>query len=440
MTYRNFQSWYEELPSLHHTTTRLYSLAPIGRGTCYVESLSGYIARLAAEHCTTTGRLFTDVFSSYLDKHYLNEIVKRGGNGFFDAAHMINGNARAAEQFSTMMSNLTGVAEFTDFTLHRFRMIIPQRGLLKRHKTWCGDCYREMKQSQTGIVFEPLIWQIGVVSICNEHNRVLMDRCPECNKTSLVLDRRSIPGHCPHCKAWLGRHSGLSAENDYEAKMRAAMIKRLLENKVPLKRSGIASSLSRIIVSNDTNSTELARRLDVPKTTFWTWTNGRNLPSLIEVIRICNKFGIDIVDFYQGLPNGEHLPVIFKKRKKKTNLKLTTRPLYVVKQMAKSIVADNTNGHMHVQAMADALSCNKKTLYNHFPALCKAQSIKRQRFLNKQKEERIDRLRYEIDDAFNEVTRFERPTKRRLEGRLGRPCVFREREIKDHYKNLRAGG
>jgi DNA-binding XRE family transcriptional regulator len=405
-----------------------------------VESLSGFISRLAVEHCTTTGRLFSDVFTIYLDKYYLTEIVKRGGNGFFDSAHMINGNALTAEQFANMLSSLTGVGGLTDSTLLRFSDIIPQRGLLKKYKAWCGDCYSEMKQSKTGIVFEPLIWQLGVVSICNKHNRVLLDRCPACFKTSLVLDRRSIPGYCPRCNAWLGTVSGISAEGDFEALMIGWMIQRLLEYDMPLKREGIAASLSRIVSCCNTNLTELARKLDVPKTTFWTWANGKNLPSIIEVIRICNKFSIDIVDFYRGLPNEGHSPVIFGKRKKKINLKLTTRPLYEIHQIAKSIVADRSNGHMHVQAMADSLDCNKKTLYNHFPALCKAQSVKRLLFLKKKIRKRIEQLQYEVDNAYYGIYRLSLPTKRRLEGYLRRPCVFREKDIRDHYYKLRSGG
>ena len=37
--------------------TRLYHLAPIGVGTPAVESLTGYLMRLAEAHCVSTGAL-----------------------------------------------------------------------------------------------------------------------------------------------------------------------------------------------------------------------------------------------------------------------------------------------------------------------------------------------------------------------------------------------
>jgi hypothetical protein len=37
--------------------SRLYHLEPIGIGTPYVESLTGYVQRLAHEHCVTVRRL-----------------------------------------------------------------------------------------------------------------------------------------------------------------------------------------------------------------------------------------------------------------------------------------------------------------------------------------------------------------------------------------------
>jgi hypothetical protein len=40
--------------------SRLYPLEPIGVGTPLVESLTGYIARLAEAHCVSTGVLYLD--------------------------------------------------------------------------------------------------------------------------------------------------------------------------------------------------------------------------------------------------------------------------------------------------------------------------------------------------------------------------------------------
>src|SRR6266567_8224619 len=50
------EAWDLVVPSLT-ARSRLYSLAPIGIGTAFVESLSGYVERLAAAHAVSAGSL-----------------------------------------------------------------------------------------------------------------------------------------------------------------------------------------------------------------------------------------------------------------------------------------------------------------------------------------------------------------------------------------------
>lgn len=437
-----FQSWDDDVSVIDWNTTKLFSMGPQGLGTSRVEGLSGYISRLSTEHCTTTGRLFAEMFTPYLNKYYLNEILKRGGNGFYDSAHMINGSSIAAEQFSTMLNELTGMSNLQELTLLRFANIIPQRGLLRPVRTWCPECYEEMVKSTSAIVYDPLVWSIRAVSICTKHLALLMEVCPGCTRPNLMMDRRSSPGFCSHCNAWLGSAATIKIdEMDYESQVKAKMIDRLLECKSILNRNGIVTSLKHIVTHENSNITEVARKLSVPKTTFWTWVRGRNLPPVGEVLRICNKYGINIVDFYMGRISEGHSPVIFLKRIKKMNVNLTTRPLFEVRKLAKGIVMDTTNGYMHVQAMADAIGCNKKTLYNHFPTLCKAQAYKRKRYLKKLKNDRIKNLKQDVTTVFHTASLHgELPTANRLERYLKKPAVFREREIKGHYKRLIAGG
>src|SRR5512133_3794891 len=50
------EAWDLAVPSLT-ARSRLYSLAPIGIGTSFVESLSGYVERLAEAHAVSAGSL-----------------------------------------------------------------------------------------------------------------------------------------------------------------------------------------------------------------------------------------------------------------------------------------------------------------------------------------------------------------------------------------------
>jgi hypothetical protein len=49
MSTETFAAWETTWPQLS-TRTRLFNLEPIGLGTQYVESMTSYISRLAAEH------------------------------------------------------------------------------------------------------------------------------------------------------------------------------------------------------------------------------------------------------------------------------------------------------------------------------------------------------------------------------------------------------
>ncbi len=58
--------------------SRLYHLKPIGVGTPYVESLTGYVARLAEAHCVPTGILVLSEIAPFVKKGYVFD-NKSGG-------------------------------------------------------------------------------------------------------------------------------------------------------------------------------------------------------------------------------------------------------------------------------------------------------------------------------------------------------------------------
>jgi hypothetical protein len=85
-----------KIPQIERNS-RLYSLTPIGIGTSFVESLTGYISRIAEEaHSIHTGTLIAKEITPQLDKDYMDKIARRGGNGFYDWAHSLNGLGNGA--------------------------------------------------------------------------------------------------------------------------------------------------------------------------------------------------------------------------------------------------------------------------------------------------------------------------------------------------------
>src|SRR5258708_30853921 len=77
--------------------SRLYPLEPIGLGTPLVESLTGYVARLADAHCVSTGTLYSKEIDALTGKGniftFRLEIESRY------SIHTINGRCTVAAGF-----------------------------------------------------------------------------------------------------------------------------------------------------------------------------------------------------------------------------------------------------------------------------------------------------------------------------------------------------
>lgn len=169
-----------------------------------------------------------------------------------------------------METELTGILNLGGLTMHRLKDAIPQRGLLRKVKAWCPECYDEMREATPTIIYDPLIWSIRVVSICKKHRKQLVDLCPGCEKNNLIMERRSSPGFCSHCNLWLGNTKSRDICN-HESLVIAEMVEQLLESNNTFSRRGISASLKQIVVHNNSNITQVARKFSVPKTTFWAW-------------------------------------------------------------------------------------------------------------------------------------------------------------------------
>jgi DNA-binding XRE family transcriptional regulator len=416
----------------------LLCIEPIGIGTAAVESLSSYISRVAAAHCITTGTLFSKVLFPYLNKKYMNHIIAHGGNGFYDSAHIINGFSNAAEEFINMMCDLTGNSLLAHLTLSRYKYILTNRGLLRRNKVWCPACLQEMKDNKIEI-YEPLIWMINAVNVCLIHQLKLRNQCNYCFKASMVMNRKSRSGYCTNCSSWLGQNNlSIQQIEDWEL-AKVIMAEEILSSNKQFRNSGIPYSLKKLVcIFANSNITEFAKKIGVPKTTFWGWYNSKNIPSLEDVMRICNKFGIGIFDFYSNQFHFEKPTVTLAKRKRKINKVLTITPLIDVGKNAKKIVLDQSTAAINVISLAKRLHCNKKTLYKYFGDLCKTQSIKNKKYIRQKQIERIQMINKQVESTFKTlIDSGNLPTTRRIEEKIIRPAIFKEVSIRENFLMLR---
>lgn len=151
---REYETWELNSPVLP-PTTRLYSLSPIGVGTPMVESLTGYIARLAEAHCVSTGLLYWKEIKALAGKGNIFSFRVTGDGGY--STHTINGHGSPAADFVRVMEVLTGRRDLRYLTLLTWAQVLPGHSLLRRWRAWCERCFQAWLQGQaTNLRASPL--------------------------------------------------------------------------------------------------------------------------------------------------------------------------------------------------------------------------------------------------------------------------------------------
>lgn len=186
-----FEAW-DLAPRPLRPRSRLYSMAPEGMGTSFVESLGGYVVRLAEEHAVSTG----DLIRRELSLHASPPLA------FPTGSHRINGLDKRAARWVKAVETATLRSDLRYLTLLPFKKLLPTSLLLRKIRAWCPECYEEMVA--TGTVYEPLLWCLRVVEACPRHRRLLVTTCSHCRQSLRLLYAASRVGRCSKCGMELG--------------------------------------------------------------------------------------------------------------------------------------------------------------------------------------------------------------------------------------------
>lgn len=203
--------------------TTFYPLEPIGIGTADVESLSGYIARLALAHRVPVTHLLYQPFDAGGQTFTKSE--DRGWNYVY-----VNGRSDFARQYCDRLEVLTGQPDLDMLTCLPFARALATKELLHEDQHWCPWCFQDALT--TGAApYERLYWMLKPVSVCVYHDRPLHNRCPSCQKTFRPLRKPHMPGFCGRCASWLGLEEVAQGGDvvDVDARFRAAATRQLLE-------------------------------------------------------------------------------------------------------------------------------------------------------------------------------------------------------------------
>jgi len=279
-----------------------YPLRPIGIGTSEVESLTGYVARLAEAHVLCVGDMVGRDPVNLPRREKQPSKSRPKAHIFHAYSYAINGVAGTARSWAGSFERITGVGGLDLLTMFPLRWTLSEMSLFKRRKAWCPRCYEADRLN--GVVYERLLWSLRAVTVCPKHAVLLEQRCPICREELPPLAVRSRPGHCSACGEWLGREKSAASassemgEDRFELYTAPAVGDLLagLSYRGRVQASRFRRNLRTCILRLSAgNGNAFAEITHTPRTTLRTWLDG-GLPRLDALLRFAFHLGISVKD------------------------------------------------------------------------------------------------------------------------------------------------
>lgn len=193
-----YESWNCDNPVSFPARSYLYHLPSLGVGTKLVESLTGYLCRLAEAHSVPTSVLVRRELIPRL-RQESDTLAKEDGiaqnYGFIYDSYVLNGISDCSRRWTHTLEASTGQNSLHVMTMLTWAGIISDLHLLRSNRAWCPQCLDSWRSANLP-VYEPLLWAIKVVAVCPFHECSLEERCPNCGRGSQALTAKARPGCC----------------------------------------------------------------------------------------------------------------------------------------------------------------------------------------------------------------------------------------------------
>lgn len=289
----------------------LYSLEPLGIGTPFVESLTGYIARLAAAHTVSVADLVSltpvrDIVKGPTVLPQGGTLQRASRHGFQPMGYTLNCLTDMTRKWIEVLEAATLRRDLSVLTFPPFASVATRSFLLRQVRAWCPRCYGERREANSG-VYDSLLWALRVVTVCPQHQQPLVTTCPHCSRTQHPLAAYSYPGSCSRCRRWLGLQQSANGadrapchgEAEYQLWVANAvgeflvavphLPSRLLKDSV---RDHLRSYVNHLTGGNQTAFAELVQ---ISGHQILVWLTGRLCPRLDSLLRVCYRVGISLV-------------------------------------------------------------------------------------------------------------------------------------------------
>lgn len=380
-----YEAW-DNCTPMFPRASRFYHLPPIGLKTAMVESLTGYIVRLAEAHCVSAGVLYWKEIRAVAAKGNIFTFRVSSDEGY--STHSINGFGTPSADFVMALEMLTARRDLRYLTLLPWGQVLTRLSLLRRSRAWCESCLHAWRDSGQPI-YEPLLWTLRSVIVCPYHHRLLRTLCPHCENAIGPLDSCSRPGHCSRCGRTLvpnrvGPAVDRQAFSDDDLRWADWVANALGELLASAPQTGclpgkiqLAETI-RLCVDHTCsgNASAFARLMNVGRGDVIRWQKGRAQPRLPILLNMAYRRGISLLDLLCESPTSGGsralvYPAMVKSEGPTRRLRIRNSWRIDTAEMSRSLRAALSElPPPSVHQVLMRLQSNEVTIRRHFPELC----------------------------------------------------------------------
>jgi AraC-like DNA-binding protein len=453
--FERYAEWELEAPAFP-PRSQLYALEPVGVGTPEVECLTSYLTRLAGEHHVLTGDLLGNVLTPRFDKP---SWVRHGSPNLgtlYSGAGALNGIGSQAGEWVEALEDVTQRTDVQALTLLIWAEVLPAKELLRSTRAWCPVCYQEWR-IQGQVIYEPLLWALGVVTACARHRRRLQVQCPmpACRRSIPWLASHARPGYCPSCQEWLGeakthrptKQERLSEEETAWQSWIAQGVGELLAHNAALSMAPPRERITKTLLAciqqiTNGKKTTFARLLGFNWDQFRAWTRGTAIPVFPELLQLCYRLGTTPLAFLTA----EEVVIDLHRIVRPAEPEWLTRELRPprkrlhpekLRQDLQTIITAQENPPPSLRKVAEQLGHSVPALRRHCPDLCEALVRRYTEYIQAEMQQRLEARAQEIKEAALSLqSAGVYPSQERVAAQLARPALFLDPEARDVWQQV----
>jgi len=405
--------------------SRLYHLKPLGIGTPNVESLTGYLKRLAEAHSVSVGIL--------LVKEIIPSVKKgKPQNGLDDFlgkdARFLNSFSKLSKETVRTLEEKTFIDGLTYLTMGIWEDVLNSTYMLREYQAWCPICHEESLDLERPI-YEQLLWNFRDIEICMKHQVKLVDRCPYCNSQIGILSRLSRVGFCNKCNSWLGlkqyENSQISCQDMKWHYWVCDNLGELIASAPLLGRVSclyFSKNINNLILMNPMSLRSLARNINVSHSTITKWTDGRK-PILKSVLNLSFMLDIPVIDiltrnmsFVNNVPNNEKTLLFKENIENKFDIK-------ELKELLNDVI--NSDKGLSLNEISLLTGVNRETIKRNFSSEVDKLKILYKKSLEQVKIDKLNLIKNTMKSLYHKGIY---PSMKSLKRELGKRVIINDAE------------